>query len=291
VFPSIRRAWIFLKQSWTFGQRSSGLLLPTLLSFLVSMVSLLVFLVPLTGLVVYIRKTLWGQFAIGALIGMLLVLLVGIFNLFTFMTAYLAGMKMRGNTVTTSQAWLRIIGLDGSLFWISMGIPLESFRAELVSLLSRRRQPNGWKRVLHLLVPVAAIEVNNLGEVSTRMKYFLKENCLFSANSVGIKVLNMLLMAGAAVVGLLAGFGGMALVLHMVKDPSLARGLAFVVASVVLAVFLLPVASLTRYTQTLFNVCLYQWGLNVLEARKAGSSTMAVVPDPLAIALGLKSGR
>lgn len=291
VFASIRRGWIFLKQSWVFGQRSSALLVPTLLSFLVSMICLVVMLLPLSGLIVYIRKTVWGQFAIGVLIGMLLILMMGIFNWFRFMTAFLAGEKMRGISSTTSQAWERISGFGGSLFWIGMGIPLQAAWVGLTAFFTGHRRPTGWERDMHLLMPIMANETTGLAGVPGRIKHFQSENCLFSADSVGIKALGILLMAGASVLGLAAGIGGMNLVLDATADPGLARGLAFAVAVVLIAIFLLPVVSVTGYAQTLFDTCLYQWGLNVLNARQEGSNSMAVVPEPLAVALGLKTGR
>ena len=127
MLQSIRRGWIFLKQGWKFGQQSPALLIPTLLSFLISFLSLVVVLLPLAGLIVYVRKSAWGQLAIGVLIGMLLMALVGVFNLFSFMTANLAGTRLKGGTPATAQAWARISELGGSLFWIAMGIPLQAF--------------------------------------------------------------------------------------------------------------------------------------------------------------------
>ena len=96
---------------------------------------------------------------------------------------------------------------------------------------------------------------------------------------------------GALIIGLAVGLGVAWLVLTNRQDASQARALAFGLGALLVAIFTLPVALYCSYAITLFNTCLYRWGINVRDARERGVSAEAAVPEPLAVALGIRSGR
>ena len=96
MFQSIGRGWTFLKQSWSLGQKAPAVLFPTLAGLVVSVIILIIMMLPLGGMIIYIRKVLWGQVAIGVVIGLLLVILVAIASTMTILSSNLAGTALLG---------------------------------------------------------------------------------------------------------------------------------------------------------------------------------------------------
>jgi hypothetical protein len=290
LFQSIGRGWIFLKQSWSWGQKVPTVLFPTLAGLVVSIIILLIMMLPLGGMIIYLRKELWGQFAIGVIIGLLLVILVAIANTATVLASNLAGTALLGQKPTTTGAWEKVSRLGGDLYWMGLGLPLYWIWLA-VRRLFQTSKSGGWENAEHLLVPVLANEQVSMREAPGKIVRMQVDNCVFTADSVGIRKVSVLLTLGALLIGLAAGLGVAWLVLTNGQDPSRSRALAFGLTVLITAVFTLPVAHFCGYAITLFNTCLYFWGVNVREARKTKNSAEAAVPEPLAVALGIHSGR
>ncbi|MBN2258784.1 MAG: hypothetical protein JW704_13365 [Anaerolineaceae bacterium] len=290
MFQSLGRAWNFLKQSWLFGQRSPVVLYPSLISLIGSLLTMFVMLLPVAILIFHIRKNEWGQVAIGVLIGLLLIVLVAIMNTMSVMTSNLSGAILAGRQPNTSGAWMKLSDLGGGLYVMGLGLPTHHFWVALKSLFTKMSAKRGWENDDHLFIPVLANEDISFRNVPGRINDLQAGNSVFSARSVDIHKLLMLLSTGALIIGLAAGLGVGWFVLKNGQDASQARVLAFALAALMVAVFTLPVVLLSVYVITLFNTCLYQWGMSVHTARRKGPSGSAEVPEPLAVALGIRQG-
>jgi hypothetical protein len=290
LFQSIGRGWTFLKQSWLLGQKAPAVLFPTLAGLVVSVIILLIMMLPLGGMIIYLRKELWGQVAIGAMIGLLLVILVAIASTMTVLSSNLAGTALADQKPTTTGAWEKVSRLGGDLYWMGLGFPV--YRIWLAfRRLFHTSKSSGWEDAEHLLVPVLANEEVNMREAPGKIVRMQVDNCVFTADSVGINKVSVLLTLGAFLIGLAAGLGMAWLILTNGQDPSRSRALAFGLAALITAIFTLPVAHYCSYAITLFNTCLYRWGITVRDARKSETSADTAVPEPLAVALGIRSGR
>jgi hypothetical protein len=290
LFQSIGRGWTFLKQSWSLGQKTPAVLFPIFAGLVASVVILIIMMLPLGGMIVYLRKEPWGQVAIGVVLGLLLVILIAVASSMTVLSSNLAGTALLDQKTTTSSAWEKVSKLGGDLYW--MGLSLLPYRIwlsirKLFHTSARRR----WEDAEHLLVPVLGNEEVNMREAPARIVRMQDDNCVFTAGSVGIRKVSVLLTLGALLIGLAAGLGVAWLVLANGQDASRSRALAFGLAVLITAVFTLPVAHYCSYAITLFNTCLYRWGITVRDARKGKDSTEAAVPEPLAVALGIRPGR
>ena len=290
MFQSLGRGWTFLKQSWLLGQRAPAVLFPTIVGLVVSVIILLIMMLPLGGLIVYIRKEPWGQVAIGAMIGLLMVIMVAIANTMTVLSSNLAGAALSGQKPTTAEAWIKASELGGDLYWMGFGLPVYRIWLTLRRLL-RTSKSGGWEDAEHLLVPVLANGKVSLREAPGQIVRMQADNCVFSADSVAIRKVSVLLTLSALLIGLAAGLGAAWLVLTSELDAARSRALAFGLTALITAIFTLPVAQYCSYAVTLFNTCLYRWGITVRDARKHETSANEAVPEPLAIALGIRSGR
>jgi hypothetical protein len=290
LFQSIGRGWTFIKQSWSLGQKAPAVLFPTFAGLIISMIILLILMLPLGGLIVYIRKELWGQVAIGAMFGFLLIVLVAIANMMSILSSNLAGTALSGQKPTTAEAWKKVSGLGGDLYWMGFAVPV--YRIWLMMRrLFRTSKSGGWEDAEHLLVPVLANEQVDMQGAPALINRMRADNCVFTADSVGIRKTSFMLTLGFSLIGLAAGLGVGWLVLSSGQDAGKSRALAFGLIALLTAIFTLPVALYCKYAITLFNTCLYQWGIAVRDARKNESSADAAVPEPLAVALGIRSGR
>jgi hypothetical protein len=290
MFQSIGRGWTFLKQSWSLGQKVPVVLVPILAGLIISMVILIIMALPLGGLIIYIRKDLLGQVAIGAVIGLIGVILLAIANTMRLMSANLSGAVLSDQKLVTADAWKRISALGGDVYWMGLGYPVYRIWLALRRLF-RSSKSNTWEDAEHLLIPVLANESVSMREAPGQISKMQAQNCVFTAESVGIHKTTALLTLGALIIGLAVGLGVAWFVLINGQDASQARALAFGLASLLVAIFTLPVALYCSYAITLFNTCLYQWGINVRDAREREDSASAAVPEPLAVALGIRSGR
>jgi hypothetical protein len=290
LFQSIGRGWTFLKQSWLLGQRVPAVLFPIFTGLVLSMVTLVILAVPLGGLIMYIRKDTLGQVMIGVVIGLILLILLLIANIMRLMSSNLSGAALSGQNAVTADAWKRISALGGDAYYMGLGYPV--YRIWLAfRRMVRSSKTRGWEDAEHLLVPVLANETVHMRQPPEQIIKMQAQNCVFTAESVGIHKTAALLTLGALIVGLAAGLGVAWLVLVSTEDASLARALAFGLAALLTAIFSLPVALFSSFAITLFNTCLYQWGINVRDARKGKTPASIAVPEPLAIALGIRSGR
>jgi len=290
LFQSIGRGWTFLKQSWSLGQKAPAVLFPTLAGLVVSIIILIIMMLPLGGMIIYLRKVPWGQVAIGVVLGLLLVILVAIASTMTILSSNLAGTALLDQKPTTAAAWEKVSGLGGDLYWMGLGLPF--YRVWLAfRRLFYHSTSIGWEDAEHLLVPVMANEQVSMGEAPGKIIRMQADNCVFTADSVGIRRLSVILTLAALLIGLAAGFGVASLVLAGGQDPSRSRALAFGLTVLITAIFTLPVAHYCSYAITLFNTCLYRWGTTVRDARKKEASADAAVPEPLAVALGIRLGR
>jgi hypothetical protein len=290
LFQSIGRGWTFLKQSWTLGQKTPAVLFPTLAGLVVSVIILLIMMLPLGGMIIYLRKEPWGQVAIGTMLGLLLVILVAIASTMAVLSSNLAGTALSDQKPTTAGAWEKVSELGGDLYWMGLGLPV--YRSWLTfRRLFLTSKSSGWEDAEHLLVPVLANEQVSMREAPGRIVQMQVDNCVFTADSVGIRRISVLLTLSALLIGLAVGLGLAWLVLTNGQDPSRSRALAFGLTVLITAIFTLPVAHFCSYAITLFNTCLYRWGVTVRDARKTETSAEAAVPEPLAVALGIRSGR
>jgi len=290
LFQSIGRGWKFVKQSWSLGQKVPAILFPTFAGLVVSVIILVILLLPLGGMIVYLRKEPWGQVAIGAVIGLLLVVLVAIPSIMAVLSSNLSGTTLSGQKPVPSDAWARVSELGEDLYWMGLGIPINCIRAFFRGPF-RSKVRGGWEDAEHLLIPVLGNEKVTLREAPARITRMQVDNCVFTAESVGIRKVGVLLTAGALLIGFAIGLGVAWLVLVNGQDASRSRALAFGLAVLITAIFTLPVAYYCNYALTLFNTCLYRWGITVRDARKGKDSAEAAVPEPLAVALGIRSGR
>jgi hypothetical protein len=290
LFQSLGRGWTFLKQSWSLGQRVPVVLFPTLTGLVICVVILIIMTLPLGALILYIRKTILGQVAIGAVIGLTLIILMVIINTMRFLSSSLANVALTNQKPIVANAWKKISGLGADLFWMGLGYPV--YRVWLVlRRLFRSSKSVGWEDAEHLLIPVLANETISMREASGQIVKMQTDNCVFTADSVGIRKVSTLLKIGAFIIGLAAGLGAAWLVLANAEDAERSLVLAVGLATFLIAVFTLPVSLYCSYAITLFNTCLYRWGINVRDARKGDTSTNAAVPEPLTIALGIRPGR
>lgn len=266
------------------------MLFPILAGLVLSVIILLIMSLPLGGLILYIRKDPLGQVAIGAVIGLILVILVAVANTMRLMSSNLSGTTLSGQKSVTSDAWDRVSVLGGGIYWMGLGYPVYRLWLALRRLF-RSSKSIEWEDAEHLLIPVLANETVSMREAPGRITKMQVQNCVFTADSVGIRMTAALLTLGAMMIGLAAGLGVAWVVLANGQDASLSRALAFGLAALLVTVFTLPVALYCSYAITLFHTCLYQWGINVQDARKGEVSASTAVPDPLAVALGIRSGR
>ena len=291
MFQSIGRGWIFIKQSWLLSQKTPAVLFPTLLSILTMILATTVILVPIAGLVIYIRKNVWGQVAIGVLIGLLLSLIITVINVFSIMSSNLASTTLTGRKTNTADAWKKISDLGGDLYIMGLGLPIYRLWRVVQQLFTKSYSAIKWEDADQLLIPVLANEEITLRQTPGYIFQMQSENCVFMAEGVGIQKTNIILTAAALLVGLAAGIGAGWLILSKGQDAGQSRAIAFAVGALLTAIFTLPVVSYLAYAKTLFNTCLYLWGNSVRDARKQGVDNTAAVPDPLAAALGIRSGR
>jgi hypothetical protein len=290
MFQSIGRGWTFLKQSWSLGQKAPAVLFPTLSGLIISVVILIIMALPLGGLIIYIRKDLLGQVAIGAVIGLIGVILLAVANTMRLMSAKLSGAVLSDQKMVAADAWERVSALGGDVYWMGLGYPVYRIWVALRRLF-RSSNSNTWEDAEHLLIPVLANESVSMREAPGQISKMQAQNCVFTAESVGIHKTTALLTLGALIIGLAVGLGVAWFVLINGQDASQARALAFGLAALLVAIFTLPVALYCSYAITLFNTCLYRWGINVRDAREREVSASAAVPEPLAVALGIRSGR
>lgn len=265
------------------------MLIPTLTGLILSVVTMLVAALPVAILVIYVRKNAWGQFAIGVLLGVLLLVLVAIINILAIMSSNLAGSVLGGQVPSAAEAWKRISSLGADLFWMGIGLPAKWVWLALRRLF-RASHKQGWEGAEHLLVPILANEAITLREAPGKIARMQTDNCVFMAESVGVRKLNLLLVAAAILVGLAAGSGIAWLIISGAEDPNKARATAFLLAILAIAIFTLPVLLFCSHTFALFNTCLYIWGKSVRTARK-DKKAEAAIPEPLAVALGVRPGR
>lgn len=291
MIQSLTRGWTFIKQSWAFGLRSPAVFLPTLIGLLAAILTMIVMLLPVAGLIYYIHTNEWGQVTIGIVVGLLLIVLVAIINVISIMTSNQIGSVLAGRLPVTADAWRKVSDLGGDLYVMGLGLPIQRLWFALKSLFTRKVLRSEWERNDHLYLPVLANEEISFQGTPKRILELQADNSVFSAQGVGIRKLVFILIVGALVIGLAAGLGGAWLVLNGGQDASQARALAFGLAALLVAIFALPVVLFSAYTLTLFNTCLYQWGKAVQSARGKGASGSATVPEPLAIALGIRQGR
>lgn len=290
MFQSIGRGWTFLKQSWSLGQKAPTVFFPTLAGLIISVVTLIIMALPIGGLIIYIRKDLLGQVAIGVVLGLIGVILLVIANTMQLMSANLSGTALTGEKPVTADAWKRISALGGDVYWMGLGHPV--YRVWLVlRRLFRSSKSNAWEDAEHLLLPILANEPVSMREAPGQISKMQAQNCVFTAESVGVRITSALITMGALIIGLAVGLGVAWLVLTNRQDAGQARALAFGLGALLVAIFTLPVALYCSYAITLFNTCLYRWGINVRDARERGVSAEAAVPEPLAVALGIRSGR
>jgi hypothetical protein len=289
LFQPLQRGWIFLKQSWSFGRRAPVLLFPSLAGLVLSLILLLVMTLPLGGMILYIRKDLLGQVAIGIAIGMLLVILLAVFNTVKFLSSGLVGSLLAGQIATVSDTWEKISRLGADLYWMGLGVPVYRVWLILRRIFASSKQ-RSWADAEHLFIPVLANEAVGMQEAPQRIEKMQTDNCVFTAEGVAVRKLSALLTLGALILGLAAGLGLAWWALTSDLDPGHSRALAFGLGALSIAVFGLPVALYCSYALTLFNNCLYRWGVNVRDARKGDVSDDQAVPEPLAVALGIRSG-
>lgn len=286
---SIGRGWSFIKQSWIFSQKTPGVLLPSLISLLGTILTTLIMLLPLAGLIIYIRKNVWGQVAIGILIGFLLILILSVITVFSIMTSRLSKAALAGEIPSNEDAWKRLTDLDGDLYLLGLALPVYQIWSALRRLFFRPPEFSGWEEADHLLIPVLANENIKLRQATSKITTMQTDNCVFMAEEVGLKWAAFIVTVIALVVGLAAGLIIGTLILSHGQDANQSHVLAFITGSVIFVIFTLPVAAYLAYTITLFNTCLYQWGRSVREARKPDTSANVTVPEPLAIAMGIRS--
>jgi hypothetical protein len=291
LFQSIGRGWTFLKQSWIFGQKNPVVLFPTLISLLASFLTLIITLLPVAGLIIYIRKNEWGQVAIGVALGLSLIILVAIINVLTIMTSNLTGTALSGKIPIASDAWKKLSDMGSVLYLMGLGLPAHYAWVALKSSLLRSSTKRSWENDAHLFIPILANEEVSFQQASHQIIKMQEDNSVFSAQGVGIRMLGILLTAGAMLIGLAAGLGVAWLVLNNGLDASQSRAMAFGLATLLVAIFTLPVALFCVYAVTLFNTCLYRWGTSVQAARGKSTVDPATVPTPLVVALGIRQGR
>jgi hypothetical protein len=199
-------------------------------------------------------------------------------------------MALSGQNPIVSEAWQRVTDLGADAFWMGLGYPV--YRVWLVlRRLFHSPKRNAWEDSEHLFVPVLANQEIDMREAPVQIAKMQAQNCVFTAENVGIHKAAILLTLGALIFGLIAGSGAAWIVLTNVQDAGQARAMAFGLAVLSIAIFALPVALYCSYGIALFNTCLYLWGMRVREARKGESSASTAVPEPLAVALGIRSGR
>lgn len=291
MFQSIGRGWIFVKQGWHLGQKTPSVLFPTIISILTMMITTIVMLLPIAGLIIYIRKNIWGQVTIGILVGLLLILITAVLNSMSVMTANLAGEAMLGKKPSTMDAWKKMSELGGDLYLMGLGLPVQRLWIAMRKLFSNPSRSHRWVDANHLFIPVLANEETRFRQAPKYIEEMQSDNCVFSADGVGIRKVAFIVTGVALLTGLAASVGVGSIILSSGQDASQSRALVFLVAAFLTAVFTLPVVSYMIYTTTLFNTCLYLWGRSVRDARRQGSTSMATVPDPLAVALGIRTGR
>jgi hypothetical protein len=290
MFQSIGRGWTFLKQSWSLGQKTPVVLFPIVAGLILSVVILIIMALPLGGLIIYIRKDLLGQVVIGAVIGLIAVILMAIINTMRLMSSNLSGAVLSGQKPAVTEAWKRISSLGGDVYWMGLGYPVFRIGLALRHLFQSSKN-SSWQDAEHLLLPVLANESGSMREAPEKISKMQMQNCVFTAESVGIHKTSALLTLAALIIGLAAGLGVAWIVLINEPDASRARALAFGLTTLLVAVFTLPVALYCTYAITLFNTCLYRWGINVRDARKGEVSATMAVPEPLAVSLGIRAGR
>ncbi len=290
MFQSIGRGWTFLRQSWLLGQKAPVVLFPILAGLIFAVVILIIMALPLGGLIIYIRKDLLGQVVIGVVIGLIGIILLAIANTMRLMSANLSGAVLSGEKPVATNAWKRISALGGDVYWMGFGYPVYRIWLAFRRLLHASKSKT-WEDAEHLLIPVLANESVSMQEAPGQIAKMQAQNCVFTAESVGIRIATTLLTLGALIIGLAVGLGAAWLVLINGQDASRARALAFGLAALLVAIFTLPVAFYCSYAITLFNTCLYRWGINVRDARKREVSASEAVPEPLAVALGIRLGR
>ena|GEM_PF-3531575 len=291
MFQSIERGWIFIKQSWLLSQKIPAVLLPTLISILTTILTTIIMLLPIAGLILYIRKNVWGQVAIGAVIGLLLILIVAVIHVLTVMSSNLAGAALLGRKPSTADAWKKMSDLGGDLYTMGLGLTVNRLWIIMHKLFSKSSRIRRWEDADHLFIPILANEEIRFRQAPGRISQMQSDNCVFTAEGVGIQKIAMILTAAALLVGLAAGLGVGWLILSKGQDAGQSRALAFAMAALLTAIFTLPVVSYLAFAKTLFNTCLYLWGRSVRDARKQGQASAAAVPDPLAVALGIQPGR
>jgi hypothetical protein len=163
MFQSIGRGWTFLKQSWSLGQKTPVVLFPILAGLIISVVILISMALPLGSLIIYIRKDVLGQVVIGAVIGLIGVILLAIANTMRLMSSNLSDAVLSGQKLVAADAWKRISALGGDVYWMGLGNPVYRIWLALRRLF-RSSKSNAWEDAEHLLIPVLANESVSMRE-------------------------------------------------------------------------------------------------------------------------------
>lgn len=147
-----------------------------------------------------------------------------------------------------------------------------------------------WLSAAYLMLPVIALEDFNLKEGIDRIKQLLRDRLIrFHPSHVGVRSLtgavHWVLTVSGVLLGVLVGLK----IADFQTATLLSRFLAAVVSILIAGVCALLGLSISSYNRACYHTALYQWVLNVENARMSGDASQSSPPKILSQAMRTKS--
>lgn len=292
---SLRRGFVFFKQSWQMALVDHDLIKPSIYALLVGIVVTFIFSIPIV-----ISFALFGDQGIGRIFGYLFgaILIFAQYTVsyfFSAMTIYLIYSYLAEGDGVMAKAWqmaqrnwLNILSLATASMIVSLlqqfirGKGNSGMRNALASLIDAV-----WTQATYLVLPAMVIDGLNLKGGLRRATQIVKENLLL----IGVSMVGVRAVTG--ILGFLIGGTGIALGLGVGIGLVTLSGQAIwgvigglSLGAIIAGLFIMVSVILASYTTTAYHTCLYLWARDVERARGEGREVQTVpAPTPLAAVL------
>ncbi len=301
---SIKRGFVFLKQSWQMAFADPDLIKPSFYALGAGLIVTVTGMVLIGGTQFVLGDSSLGQVVVFVLGALFLFAEYATTYLFSAMTIYLIYGYLAEGDGRMDKA-LAVVRRD---FWDILSLAAVSALVRLVtSRRSRRRNRGGilgllgglvnlllrglqiaWTEATYLILPAMVIEDIGLKDGVQRATRIIRENLLLiGVSMVGVGTVVGLIGFVVVVIGIVLGVGAALLVTSVFGSSVATIVAATAVAVLIIGIFVLVTMVFSSYTTTAYHTCLYLWARDVERAREREQPAEAVpAPAPLAAALG-----
>jgi len=225
-------------------------------------------------------------------VGMLLIGLIGIFMLFSF---YLWGeitrehaSKLMAGLLQTSEIPGEGENKKGALFdhwpdifiWI-MAKPVLGFQFNLQQLFfSDRQEKNPWFSSHNLIIPLISLENLSLKDAISRLSEMMSNHMLqFTPGFIKVDLLSRIVHWVISLLGILTGISVALIVADPFSTNPWQRLLSLGIGILIAWLFVTSGTIFSAFARNCYHTALYQWVMNVQEARGLGDPSRAVPPE------------